>query len=66
MHRRTARDVLSLKPKIVFTAGEKPFACSVCGKRFVETGAVNKHKASVHSNTKAHQCHKCHKAYKVD
>ena len=50
---------------VVFSAGEKPFPCVICRKRFTEVNQMKKHMSTVHTDSKVHQCDRCDKAYKV-
>ena len=40
--------------------------CKVCGRKFVQTGHMKTHMATVHSvgDVKAFECHVCHKVFK--
>ncbi|KAG8235714.1 hypothetical protein J437_LFUL015818 [Ladona fulva] len=44
------------------SAGEKPHACSVCGKRFSTSSSLNTHRR-IHSGEKPHACAVCGKRF---
>ena len=49
---------------IVFdhSAGDTPYECEVCHKRFIDLGSKKKH-MTVHTGIKAYQCTICNRAF---
>ena len=45
--------------------GIKPYACSICDKRFVQTSHLNTHMKILHTGLKPYICHKCGKSFAV-
>jgi hypothetical protein len=46
----------------VFTTGEKPHECDVCGKGFSTSSSLNTHRR-IHSGEKPHECPTCGKRF---
>ena len=43
-------------------SGEKPFECTVCSKRFKQSGSLYVH-SRIHIGDKLYKCHKCDEAF---
>ena len=46
----------------MYSTGEKPHACDVCGKAFSTSSSLNTHRR-IHSGEKPHQCQICGKRF---
>ncbi|XP_045101274.1 zinc finger protein 568-like [Portunus trituberculatus] len=52
----------SLRPHMLIHSGQKPYWCSICGKKFRQKSNLTTHMC-IHSGEKPYECYICHKVF---
>ena len=57
------REVVNIKNHMLIHSGERPFACSLCPKRFRQQANLKKH-IDVHTGERKFSCPICHQKFR--